>query len=84
MTDVFSIGVRTRRLECRRHNGVNETFWPSGLRLYPIDLTQKEKMERLKKNTDMSVKSNLTFQMSSDVHILGCHVLVVDSNFGII
>ena len=35
--------ARARRLKCRRHNGVNETFWPSGLRLCPIDQTQKEK-----------------------------------------
>ena len=73
--------ARTRRLKCRRHNGVNEMFWPSGLRLYPIDQTQKEKKGALKKKTDMSVKSNLTFQMSSDVRILGCHVLVVVSPF---
>ena len=65
-------------MKCRRHNGVNEMFWPSGLRLYPIDLTQKEKRS-VKKKTDMSVKFNLTFRMSSDVHILGCHVLVVVS-----
>ena len=39
-------------------------------------IRRKKKKERQKKK-DMSVKSNLTFRMSSEVHIPGCHVLVV-------